>query len=376
MALNTVEELVQAIRSGNMVILLDDEGRENEGDLVMAAECVDAKAINFMATHARGLICLTLTEQRCQQLNLSLMVEEGGNVSRFGTHFTRSIEAAHGVTTGISAADRAQTIRTAVARHAKPKDIVQPGHIFPIMAQPGGVLIRAGHTEAGCDLARLAGYEPAAVIVEIMNENGSMARRSELEHFAKRHGLCMGTIADLIHYRVAHERTIESLQQGVVSTDFGEFMLHVYQDLLAGNIHFALVKGAIDRQTPTLVRVHVASTLRDVLMTQVMDRLSWNAYRCLQTIAEQGQGVFVLLSSDLPSKADILNDVSVALKHQSQTDTTSTENDGHPYLTVGLGSQILRDLGVRKMRLMGAPIKYNAISGFGLKVVEYVSPTL
>ncbi len=371
MALNSIEELIQDIRLGKMVILMDDEDRENEGDLVMASECVKPQDINFMATHARGLICLTLTEDRCRQLNLPLMVG-GANGAQFGTNFTLSIEAAEGVTTGISAADRAHTVRTAVARGAVPEDIVQPGHIFPIKAQPGGVLTRAGHTEAGCDLARLAGFEASGTIVEIMNEDGTMARREELEKFAKEHDLKIGTIADLIHYRVLNERTIEKVREGVVKTDVGEFTLHTYRDLLAGEIHHALVKGDVAANDTTLVRVHLASSLRDLMVTQPLEKPSWNVRRCLEKVAEEGSGVVVLVAN--PESPDsVLHSVDIALGNKPAPMAGMSGNQ-NAYLTVGLGSQILRDLGVHKIRLMGAPIKYNAISGFDLEVVDYVEP--
>jgi len=371
MALNTVEELVQDIRLGKMVILMDDEDRENEGDLVMASECVKPQDVNFMAKYARGLICLTLTEDRCRQLELPLMVD-GANGAQFGTNFTLSIEAAEGVTTGISAADRAHTVRTAVARGAKATDIVQPGHIFPIMAQPGGVLTRAGHTEAGCDLARMAGFEASSTIVEIMNEDGTMARRPELEKFAVEHNLKIGTIADLIHYRVVNERTIEKISEGPVNTDFGEFTLHTYKDVLAGDIHHALVKGDVANDDATLVRVHHVSAIRDLFYTQPDASPHWNIRRCIERVAEEGSGVVVMLAHS-ETAAETLASVDIAMGNKP-TPLPATDGGPNVYLTVGLGSQILRDVGVSKIRLMGPPIKYNAISGFELEVVDFVSP--
>lgn len=370
MALNTVEELIQDIRLGKMVILMDDEDRENEGDLVMASECVRPQDINFMATQARGLVCLTVTEDRCRQLDLPLMVD-GANGAQFGTNFTLSIEAAEGVTTGISAADRAQTIRTAVARGAKPRDIVQPGHIFPIMAQPGGVLTRAGHTEAGCDLARLAGFEPSGTIVEIMNEDGTMARRPELEKFAELHDLKIGTIADLIHYRVLNEKTIEKIGEGKIKTDFGEFTLRSYKDSLDGDIHHAIIKGDPSSEDSSLVRVHVASSLRDLAASQPFDSPHWNIHRCLKKVADEGSGVVVLLAHK-ETEAEIFNSIDIAM---GKKPTPIEESGQSTYMTIGLGSQILRDIGVSKLRLMGAPIKYSAISGFDLEVVEFVDPS-
>jgi 3,4-dihydroxy 2-butanone 4-phosphate synthase/GTP cyclohydrolase II len=258
-----------------------------------------------------------------------------------------------------------------VARNARAEDIVQPGHIFPIMAQPGGVLTRAGHTEAGCDLARLAGFEASGTIVEIMNEDGSMARRPELEAFAKEHKLKIGTIADLIHYRVINERTIEKISSGKVHTDFGDFTLHTYRDLLAGDIHFAMVKGVIDEAEPALVRVHVASALRDLLGTQASDGIGWNIHRCLEKVAAEGSGVVVLLAGEEDNQA-LLSSVDIAMGKKAPA--MASDGSQNVYLTVGLGSQILRDVGVGKIRLMGPPVKYNAISGFDLEVVDYASP--
>src|SRR5690606_9704829 len=254
MELNTIEEIVEDIRQGKMVILMDDEDRENEGDVIMAAECVRAEDINFMARFARGLICMPMTRERCEQLKLPLMVQR--NASGFGTKFTVSIEAAEGVTTGISAADRAHTVRVAAAKQARAEEIVSPGHIFPLMAQPGGVLSRAGHTEAACDLARLAGFEATGVICEIMNDDGTMARRPELEQFAQAHGLKIGTIADLIHYRTLKEKTVERLEENLLPTEHGEFRMLTYRDTVQGSTHLALVKGEIRADQPTLVRVH------------------------------------------------------------------------------------------------------------------------
>ena len=370
MALESVEKLIADIRAGKMVILMDDEDRENEGDLVMAAECVRPQDINFMATHGRGLICMPMTRERCEQLALPLMVDR--NASGFGTKFTLSIEAREGVTTGISAADRAHTVRTAAARNARAEDIVQPGHIFPLMAEPGGVLNRAGHTEAACDLARLAGFEPTGVICEIMNEDGTMARREDLEAFAAEHDVKMGTIADLIHYQVLNERTVEKLSSGPINTDFGEFLLHAYRDSVAGQLHFALQKGEVNADEPTLARVHLGSTVRDLLQSQPPGSTTgWNMHRSLSVLAEHG-GVLVLLANQEKAE-DILAELDIArgTKSPLQGDSAQYQNT---YFNVGLGSQILRDVGAGKLRLMGAPVKYNAISGFDLEVVEFVSP--
>jgi 3,4-dihydroxy 2-butanone 4-phosphate synthase/GTP cyclohydrolase II len=369
MALNTIEEIIQDIRLGKMVILMDDEDRENEGDIVMAAECVAAEHINFMARYACGLICMPMTRERCQRLNLPLMVQR--NASGFGTKFTVSIEAAQGVTTGISAADRALTVRAAAARTAKPEDIVQPGHIFPLMAEPGGVLVRAGHTEAACDLARLAGFEASGVICEVMNPDGSMARRPDLEKFAEEHGIKIGTIADLIHYRVLNESSIEKISEGPISTDHGDFTLCTYRDLYRGDIHLAIVKGDLATNPAPLVRVQFASALRDLIGTQPRGQIGWNSQRCLERIAAEG-GVLVLLSGN-EAVDDLLASVDIALGRRASPAPAAV--GGHStVLTIGLGSQILRDLGIREFRVMGTPVKYNAISGFDLSVVDYIDP--
>lgn len=369
MKLNTVEELVADLRQGRMVILMDDEDRENEGDLVMAASQVRASDINFMATHARGLICLTLTRERCKQLDLPLMVDRNG--SSHGTNFTMSIEAAEGVTTGISAADRALTIQAAVAPNASPRDIVQPGHIFPLMAQPGGVLSRAGHTEAGCDLARLAGFEPAAVIVEIMNEDGTMSRRPDLEIFAQKHDLKIGTIADLIHYRIANEKTVERREVRQVMTDYGAFTLYTYFDSAREQYHYAMVKGDVSGDEPVLVRVHVPSPARDLLTLHDpgIPHPRWNMHKALARINQEGKGVLVLLESGTTFKGNVLESaLQDMIGEKVRSPQSSSEHV--QFQQVGVGSQILMDLDVHKLRLMGAPIKYAGISGFDLEVVE------
>ena len=367
MQLNTVEELIDDIRQGRMVILMDDEDRENEGDLVMAASQVRPEDINFMATHARGLICLTLSQQRCQQLNLPLMV--GNNGASHGTNFTVSIEAAEGVTTGISAADRARTVQAAVAHNATPADIVQPGHIFPLKAQRGGVLSRAGHTEAGCDLARMAGFEAAAVIVEIMNEDGSMSRRSDLENFAQKHGLKIGTIADLIHYRVLNEQTVNCISEREVTTRYGAFVLKTYLDQARQEKHFALVKGDVADGQPVPVRVHLSNSARDVLALESASEFkSWTMHSALETVSKEGRGAVVLIYS--PETADDVEADIESLLGVKQKAPSASEQ---VYQQVGTGSQILRDLGITKMQLMSAPFKFSAISGFDLEVVEYLS---
>ncbi len=365
--LNTVEELVEDIRRGRMVILMDDEDRENEGDLIMAAQCVRPEDINFMAKYGRGLICLTLTKERCEQLNLPLMVH--GTNDRHATNFTVSIEAAEGVTTGISAADRAVTIRTAVAPDARPSDLVMPGHVFPLMAQPGGVLTRAGHTEAGCDLARLAGLEPAAVIVEILNEDGTMARRPDLERFAREHGLKIGTVADLIHYRIQKEKTVERVARSRLPTRHGDFELHAYRNVIDDSMHFALVRGDISPERPTLVRVHVADCLCDNLGA-LREDCGWPLDDALRRVAEAGEGVVVVLREPVDNEALVHR-----IQHYARQDQGIEEprREGTADLrTYGLGAQILMDLGVRRMRVMSAPRRMHGLSGFELEVVEYV----
>jgi len=370
MELNSPQELIEDIRQGKMVILMDDEDRENEGDLVIAAQMVRPEDINFMATHARGLICLTLTQERCKQLNLPLMVQSNG--AAFATNFTLSIEAAEGVTTGISAADRARTVQVAVSADAVPEDIVQPGHIFPLMAQPGGVLRRAGHTEAGCDLARLAGMTPASVIVEIMNDDGTMARRPDLEKFAEKHGLKIGTIADLIHYRTTNEHTIERQRQEQVVTNHGEFKCISYRDSIPNVSHLAFVKGEIDEEAPTLVRVHMrGDELRDMAELEV-DEQRWTLQNALEKVNEAGSGVVLLLDGGV--REDLDDALSRMLTPPTSRPAPANYSSSGAYLTVGTGSQILRDLGVGKMSLMSSPIKFNAISGFDLEIAEYITP--
>jgi 3,4-dihydroxy 2-butanone 4-phosphate synthase / GTP cyclohydrolase II len=369
MVLNTIEELIEDIRQGKMVILMDDEDRENEGDLVMAAPMVRAEDINFMATNARGLICLTLHEDRCKQLDLAMMVNADSNNSSHSTPFTLSIEAAEGVTTGISAADRARTVQAAVASSARPADIVQPGHIFPLKAQPGGVLSRAGHTEAGCDLAKMAGFEPAAVIVEIMNEDGTMARRDDLELFAEKYDLKIGTIADLIHHRLVTEKTAQCVNERKVNTSFGEFTLKTYFDSILNEKHFAMVKGDVSGGEPPLVRVHTNRSARDLLAIEDPSEFkSWSFHKALERVAAEGRGVVVLLYYP-ESSEDIDRSIEqIVNPNQARSQLASDV----VYQQVGTGSQILRDLGIHQMRLMSAPFKFTGISGFDLEVVEHV----
>ena len=365
--LNATEEIVADLRDGRMVIIMDDEARENEGDLIMAAGRARAADVNFMARYGRGLICLTLTGERCEQLRLPLMVSETDR--RHVTNFTLSIEAAEGITTGISAHDRARTIRVAVAPDAKPEDLQQPGHVFPLRAQPGGVLTRAGHTEAGCDLVRLAGFEPAAMIVEILNEDGSMARRDDLLRFARRHGLKIGTIADLISYRLAKEETVEAIADFDIDTEFGPFRLVCMEDHVNRTVHLALVRGQPEPGTPTLVRVHVQNTLSDVVGIQD-SRLGWPLRSTIKLIAEEDCGVIVILRQNEDPR-----DLMTAVRELERGyDENVIPHDRTSELkTFGTGAQILRALGVKRMRVLSAPKQMHAISGFGLEVVEYLS---
>ena len=363
MNITPTPEIIEELRHGRMVVLVDAEDRENEGDLVLAAEFVTPEAINFMATHARGLICLTLTEERCRQLALPLMVSD--NRSPHGTAFTVSIEAASGVSTGISAADRARTVRTAVAKHAKPEDIVQPGHIFPVMAQNGGVLMRAGHTEAGCDLADLAGLTPAAVICEVMKPDGEMARLPELFEFAARHGLKVGTIADLIRHRSENERLIERVADRSIATPYGPFRLCVYHDNAADELHYALVRGEPAPDRPVLVRVHEPFHSIDLFDFDA-SRHAYSVQDAMRIIAHHKEGVIVLLRRhEAP--------VEILARFAPHAPGARGPRKWDPKLH-GVGAQILRDLGVGRMRVLARPKRIPSMAGFGLEVVEYVSP--
>ncbi len=368
MTFNTIEEIIADIRDGKMVIIVDDEDRENEGDLLMAASMVRPQDINFMAQYGRGLICLTLTPERCKQLDLPLMVGTSGDVQ--GTNFTLSIEAAEGVTTGISAYDRAQTVRAAIAPNAKPEDIVQPGHIFPLMARPGGTLTRAGHTEAGCDLARLAGYEPAAVIVEILNEDGSMARRPDLEKFAAEHNLKIGSIEDLIHYRIHNEKTVERVAEADIPTEFGLFHLIAYKNHISGHVHYALVKGEIRTEDSIMVRVHLQDALADVLPIASTD-FGWPLRDAMRRIGEEGVGVAIVLRQP-ESEEQLIERIRQLGERHHKDDDGRASDQPEDLRTYGVGAQILSDLGVRHMRLLSAPKKFHALGGFDLVVDEYI----
>jgi len=360
--ISPITEVIAELRAGRMVVLVDEEDRENEGDLLIAAEFVTPEAINFMARHARGLVCLTLTEEKCRSLNLQPMVSV--NRTSHGTNFTVSIEAATGVTTGISAADRARTVQVAIRADAGPADLVHPGHIFPLMAQEGGVLVRAGHTEAGCDLARLAGLMPAAVICEILKENGEMARLPDLMEFAAEHRLKIGTIVDLIHYRSSTESLVRRVAEREVDTIHGKLRLHVYSDRIGEATHLALVKGRPGPNREVLVRVHEPVSLID-LIDVASHTHSWNFNDALAAVARAECGVIVLLHRT-ETAADLLE--------RARADEAGPAASGAVLRNYGIGAQILRDLGVRHMRILGVPRPMPSMAGFDLEVVGYLEP--
>lgn len=368
MALNTTAEIIDDISQGKMVILMDDEDRENEGDLIIAAEAVTPEAITFFASEACGLICLTITAEQAEKLELPLMVRD--NRSQHETNFTVSIDAAQRRGPGISSIQRAATVAAAVARDAGPDDIIQPGHIFPLVAKQGGVLRRAGHTEAGTDLARLAGYSPASLIVEIMNEDGTMARRPELEVFGEKHGIKIGTIADLIAYRSVHEQTIELRDRKLVETRYGQFMLHTYIDLIDDIVHYALVGGEINEGDEVITRVQTLNTLRDIFGTVRNSKTgSWSIADSMAKIAEEGQGVLVLIGQNTAIETEL----EAAIKFPDIPNSGGTGEDGTQiYRLIGSGSQILKGIGITKMRALGQPTRFNAISGFNLEIVEFI----
>jgi len=357
-AISPIAEIVAEIRAGRIVILVDDEDRENEGDLVFAADFVSAEKINFLAKHGRGLVCMPITEEHAGRLGLRPMVEQ--NRSRHGTNFTVSVEAAEGIATGISAHDRALTIRVAAARDARPEDIVQPGHVFPLIARPGGVLVRAGHTEACCDLARLAGLTPAAVLCEIMRDDGSMARLPDLLHFAAEHQLKIGTIADLIEYRSSHESLVQRTLERDIQTAWGAFRLIAYRDVALGSIHLALVLGSPTREQETLVRVHEPLSLVDLLDAGPSTH-SWGVGEALAAIRDAGAGAIVLLNCTQSTDA-------LQARLGEERPRSGRSADLRVY---GIGAQILRDLGIGRMRLMAAPRKMPSMAGFGLEVTGY-----
>lgn len=363
MPISPVPELVAELAAGRMVVLVDEEDRENEGDLVLAADHVSPEAINFMAKHGRGLICLTLTRERCERLRLPMMARHNG--TKFGTAFTASIEAASGVTTGISAADRARTIQVAVARDAQPEDIVQPGHVFPIQAQDGGVLMRAGHTEAGCDLAAMAGLTPAAVICEVMKDDGSMARLPDLEVFAREHGLKIGTIAALIQHRSHNESLIEPLGTRELVTAQGTFRCTAFRDRSAGSVHLGLAVGQWSELDEVAVRVHEPLSVMDLLDATGCEH-SWPLPAALSALQQAGRGVAVLLNAGGDAAAlieRVLPDAEHPHADAGQMDLR----------TYGVGAQILRHLGVRRMKLLGHPRRMPSMTGYGLEVTGFVA---
>jgi 3,4-dihydroxy 2-butanone 4-phosphate synthase/GTP cyclohydrolase II len=356
-AISPITDIVAAIRAGEIVVLVDDEDRENEGDLVFAADFVTAEKVNFLAKHGRGLICMPITEGHAARLGLRPMVQQ--NRSRHGTNFTASIEAAEGIATGISAHDRALTIKVAAAADARPEDIVQPGHVFPLIAQPGGVLVRAGHTEACCDLARLAGLTPAAVLCEIMRDDGTMARLPDLVEFAAQHRLRIGTIADLIEHRSRNESLVQRVLERDIETAWGRFRLVSYRDLALGAIHLALVLGTPDAEAETLVRVHEPLSIVDLLDAGAGSH-SWGVGEALAVIRDAGSGVMVLLNCTQSTEA-----------LEARLAEAPPPRGGLDLRLYGIGAQILRDLGVRRMRLMAAPRKMPSMAGFGLEVTGY-----
>ena len=361
-AISPVEDIVADIRAGRMVILVDEEDRENEGDIVIAADHITPEAINFMARHARGLICLTLSREMCERLQLPPMVARNG--AKHSTAFTVSIEAAEGVTTGISAADRARTVQAAVARNAQASDLVQPGHIFPLQAVDGGVLMRAGHTEAGCDLSVMAGCSPASVICEVMNEDGTMARLPDLQVFAAQHGLKIGTIADLIEYRSRNESLVTRVGSRTIQTAAGEFTAHAYQDGPSNEVHLALVRGSWGPQDVVPVRVHEPLSVLDALeVNRAMH--SWSLDASLRHIAEQGKGVAVLLNCGESGQELLAQFEGTARAAQAP------ERGRMDLRTYGIGAQILRDCGVHRMQLMGTPRRMPSMAGYGLEVTSF-----
>ena len=364
--LASTDVIIDEMRRGNIVVLVDDEDRENEGDLIFAADFVTPDKINFLAKYGRGLICMPITAEHAQRLQLPPMARQNRTVH--GTNFTVAIEAAEGVTTGISAADRAHTVRVATRPDAKASDVVQPGHVFPLVAQPGGVLMRAGHTEACCDLARLAGLNPAAVLCEIMNDDGTMARLPDLVPFAEQHGLKIGSIADLIHYRAANESLIERVGSRKVHTAAGEFELVAYRDTPSGSAHLALVRGAIAPEREVLVRVHEPLSVLDLIDTDVSTH-SWPVARALETIAQAGAGVLVLLNCGA-------GDANLLAQFSSLTELDAGRAAARPtkmdLRTYGVGAQILRDVGVGRMKVMARPRKMPSMAGFGLTTTGYL----
>ena len=370
--LNSVEEIVADLRAGRMVIVMDDEDRENEGDLIMAAELATPEAVAFMIRHASGIICVPMEEESLVRLDLPQMVIANSESQR--TAFTISVDARAGTTTGVSSGDRAATIRALADERSKPQDFARPGHIFPLRSRRGGVLVRTGHTEAAVDLCRLAGLKPAGVICELMNEDGTMARRPELEGFAHRHGLKIGTIADLIRYRLRNERSVERVAAQPVQTELGEFTLYAYEDRVSQDVHLALTRGKLHGEAPPLVRVHVVDPLRDLLGIRA-DPLAWTLRAAMERIARAGSGVIVILR-ERESPGDLLDAVRSlgpsGGRNAREPSAGGARRDGEVLRTFGVGAQILKDLGVRRMRVLSAPKQIHGIAAFGLEIDGYV----
>ncbi|MGB6488133.1 MAG: 3,4-dihydroxy-2-butanone-4-phosphate synthase [Steroidobacteraceae bacterium] len=373
--LNSVEEIVADLKAGRMVLIMDDEDRENEGDLIMAAELATPEAVAFMIRYTSGIICVPMEEDRLTRLDLPQMVASNSESHR--TAFTVSVDVRAGTTTGVSSSDRAATIHALADASSKPLDFARPGHIFPLRSRRGGVLVRTGHTEAAVDLCRMAGLQPVGVLSEVMNEDGTMARRPELEAFARRHGLKIGTIADLIRYRLRNERSVERVKEQPVQTELGEFTLYAYEDRLSQEVHLALTRGKLRGDEPPLVRVHVVDPLRDLLGIRA-DPMAWTLRAAMERIARAGSGVIVILR-DRESSGDLLESVRTLAGSgtgDSQPDVASVapaaRRDGEVLRTFGVGAQILKDLGVRRMRVLSAPKQIHGISGFGLEIESYV----
>jgi 3,4-dihydroxy 2-butanone 4-phosphate synthase/GTP cyclohydrolase II len=373
--LNSVEDIVADLRAGRMVIIMDDEDRENEGDLIMAAELATPQAVAFMIRHASGIICVPMEEERLARLDLPQMVASNSESHR--TAFTISVDLRAGTTTGVSSGDRAATIRALADERSQASDFARPGHIFPLRSRRGGVLVRTGHTEAAVDLCRLAGLKPAGVICEVMNDDGTMARRPQLEAFARQHGLKIGTIADLIRYRLRNERSVERVRTQSVQTELGEFTLYAYEDRVSQDVHLALAHGQLQGGEPPLVRVHVADPLRDLLGIRA-DPLAWTLRAAMERIARAGNGVIVILR-DRESPDDLLESVrslgasaAVDAPPESGAPAAGMRRDGEVLRTFGVGAQILKDLGVRRMRVLSAPKQIHGISAFGLEIESYV----
>ena len=355
---DNIKEIIEDIKQGKMVIILDDEERENEGDLVCAADLVTPEIVNFMASKGKGLICLPMSPDLCNKFDLPMMTHKNRAANR--TAFTVSIEAAKGITTGISAADRSHTIKTAVNKDSKPSDIVQPGHIFPLKAMEGGILSRAGHTEAACDLAKLAGLQAAGVICEIMNDDGTMARRDDLIKFGEEHNIKVGTIADLIDYRLSSDSTIEAVHNRDISNEFGEFQLIVWRDTVNDEYHFSLSKGDLSKVKSPLVRVQTHSILQDTLGIEELGK-NWSIRRSLERISKEEAGLFVLINHR-DAKSYWLNKLE-----NKETEPKTNRR------VIGVGSQILRAIGLKEITVLGTPTKYNAVSGFNIEITGFIN---